>query len=183
MRTATCLCRESTDAAAAHLTCVGGVAPVRHVGGTAEHWWLAEGNRTMRSAILLWQLAIILLLGAVLAVGCQEGEGRGGGAATECAFDAACDDGNPCTDDFCDGGRCVNVGLQGCDGADEDATDDGTIDRCPTGLPDWPFAQVTVEGDSPEFPSRFLWGAATSAHQAEGGNVNSDWWAWERMEG
>ncbi|HLD25544.1 MAG TPA: family 1 glycosylhydrolase, partial [Candidatus Andersenbacteria bacterium] len=27
---------------------------------------------------------------------------------------------------------------------------------------------------------QFLWGAATSAHQAEGNNVHSDWWAWER---
>lgn len=26
----------------------------------------------------------------------------------------------------------------------------------------------------------FLWGAATSAHQVEGNNVHSDWWAWER---
>lgn len=29
------------------------------------------------------------------------------------------------------------------------------------------------------FPADFLWGAATSAHQVEGGNVHSDWWAWE----
>jgi beta-glucosidase len=25
----------------------------------------------------------------------------------------------------------------------------------------------------------FLWGTATAAHQVEGGNWNSDWWAWE----
>jgi beta-glucosidase len=30
-----------------------------------------------------------------------------------------------------------------------------------------------------EFPAGFLWGAATSAHQTEGGNVGSDWWALE----
>src|SRR3989338_4988796 len=30
------------------------------------------------------------------------------------------------------------------------------------------------------FPSGFLWGAATSAHQVEGDNVHSDWWAWEQ---
>jgi beta-glucosidase len=29
------------------------------------------------------------------------------------------------------------------------------------------------------FPGDFLWGSATAAHQIEGGNVNSDWWAWE----
>lgn len=31
-----------------------------------------------------------------------------------------------------------------------------------------------------KFPDGFLWGAATSAHQVEGNNVNSDWWAWEQ---
>ncbi|PIT98502.1 MAG: glycosyl transferase [Candidatus Andersenbacteria bacterium CG10_big_fil_rev_8_21_14_0_10_54_11] len=29
--------------------------------------------------------------------------------------------------------------------------------------------------------SQFLWGAATSAHQVEGNNIHSDWWAWERL--
>ena len=29
------------------------------------------------------------------------------------------------------------------------------------------------------FPDGFLWGTATAAHQVEGGNWNSDWWAWE----
>jgi beta-glucosidase len=30
-----------------------------------------------------------------------------------------------------------------------------------------------------KFPQGFLWGAATAAHQVEGNNTNSDWWAWE----
>ena len=30
-----------------------------------------------------------------------------------------------------------------------------------------------------DFGAAFLWGAATSAHQVEGGNVNSDWWDFE----
>ncbi len=30
------------------------------------------------------------------------------------------------------------------------------------------------------FPQNFLWGAATSAHQVEGNNINNDWWEWEQ---
>jgi beta-glucosidase len=30
------------------------------------------------------------------------------------------------------------------------------------------------------FPKGFLWGGATSSHQVEGNNTNSDWWAWEQ---
>ncbi len=30
-------------------------------------------------------------------------------------------------------------------------------------------------------PSSFVWGAATSAHQVEGGNLQNDWWYWERQ--
>ena len=30
------------------------------------------------------------------------------------------------------------------------------------------------------FPRNFLWGAATSAHQVEGNNINNDWWEWEQ---
>lgn len=33
--------------------------------------------------------------------------------------------------------------------------------------------------DSLTFPDRFLWGAATAAHQVEGNNTASDWWEWE----
>jgi beta-glucosidase len=34
-----------------------------------------------------------------------------------------------------------------------------------------------------QFPSTFLWGAATSAHQVEGNNANNDWWKWEQAGG
>ncbi len=30
------------------------------------------------------------------------------------------------------------------------------------------------------FPSGFLWGTATAAHQVEGNNKNNNWWAWEQ---
>jgi len=33
------------------------------------------------------------------------------------------------------------------------------------------------------FTQNFLWGAALSAYQAEGNNVNSDWWEWEKGAG
>jgi beta-glucosidase len=33
------------------------------------------------------------------------------------------------------------------------------------------------------FPKDFLWGAASAAHQVEGGNENSDWWDWELRPG
>jgi beta-glucosidase len=34
-----------------------------------------------------------------------------------------------------------------------------------------------------DFPPAFLWGAATSAHQVEGDNVNNDWWEFEHHPG
>jgi beta-glucosidase len=34
-----------------------------------------------------------------------------------------------------------------------------------------------------QFPHNFLWGAATSAHQVEGNNIDSDWWEWEKRLG
>jgi beta-glucosidase len=33
------------------------------------------------------------------------------------------------------------------------------------------------------FPDGFTWGAATAAHQIEGGNTNNDWWAFEHTPG
>jgi beta-glucosidase len=30
-----------------------------------------------------------------------------------------------------------------------------------------------------DFPAHFLFGSSTAAHQVEGGNLASDWWAWE----
>lgn len=37
--------------------------------------------------------------------------------------------------------------------------------------------------ESIHFPSSFVWGAGTAAHQVEGGNVNADTWAMEWEEG
>ncbi len=34
-----------------------------------------------------------------------------------------------------------------------------------------------------QFPKSFFWGAATSSYQVEGGNINSDWWEWEKRIG
>lgn len=36
--------------------------------------------------------------------------------------------------------------------------------------------------DRYSFPPGFLWGAATSAHQVEGDNRQSDWWLWEQND-
>ena len=33
------------------------------------------------------------------------------------------------------------------------------------------------------FPSDFVWGVATAAHQIEGGNFNNDWWDFEHLAG
>lgn len=33
------------------------------------------------------------------------------------------------------------------------------------------------------FPTGFLWGTATAAHQVEGQNFNNDWWHWEQIPG
>jgi len=35
--------------------------------------------------------------------------------------------------------------------------------------------------DKFKFPKDFLWGAATSSYQVEGGNSNADWWQWEKQ--
>jgi beta-glucosidase len=51
------------------------------------------------------------------------------------------------------------------------------MDSNPT--PPAPIAQPTP----PAYGPRFLWGAATSAHQVEGGNDRNDWWDWEAGEG
>lgn len=37
--------------------------------------------------------------------------------------------------------------------------------------------------ESMHFPTGFLWGSSTSAHQVEGWNDNNDWWEWEHRAG
>lgn len=44
---------------------------------------------------------------------------------------------------------------------------------------DSPQRRVAAPPEAAVFPDGFLWGAATSAHQVEGNNVASDWWARE----
>ncbi len=40
---------------------------------------------------------------------------------------------------------------------------------------------MTEKQEILKFPKDFLWGTATSAHQVEGNNINSDWWVWEQQ--
>src|SRR5690606_19887828 len=41
-----------------------------------------------------------------------------------------------------------------------------------------------MAADAPKaFPKNFKWCVATSAHQIEGNNVQSDWWAFEQIQG
>ena len=46
---------------------------------------------------------------------------------------------------------------------------------------------LTILGAAPrrghdfKFPTEFLWGAATAAHQVEGNNINNDWYEWEQQ--
>jgi beta-glucosidase len=40
-----------------------------------------------------------------------------------------------------------------------------------------------MSGAATTFPPGFLWGAATSAHQVEGGNRLNDWWRFEQLPG
>src|SRR5438477_1459484 len=43
------------------------------------------------------------------------------------------------------------------------------------------FSQSANQPTSKTFPAKFLWGAATAAHQVEGNNVNSDNWLMEYL--
>src|SRR5207302_8964160 len=52
---------------------------------------------------------------------------------------------------------------------------------CPP-LPLRPLIIARVSG-SRSFPPGFLWANATAAHQVEGNNSNSDWWAFEQRKG
>lgn len=43
--------------------------------------------------------------------------------------------------------------------------------------------QSIVLAKTLQFPNHFRWCVATAAHQIEGGNINSDWWAFEHQKG
>ncbi len=45
------------------------------------------------------------------------------------------------------------------------------------------LAACPVRAEEVTVPPGFLWGAATAAHQVEGGNTRSDWWEWEQLPG
>src|SRR4051794_24127186 len=46
-----------------------------------------------------------------------------------------------------------------------------------------PYARRMATMAGVEVPAGFLWGAATSAQQVEGGNVASSWWEFEHRPG
>ncbi|MFH1047162.1 MAG: glycoside hydrolase family 1 protein [Patescibacteria group bacterium] len=50
----------------------------------------------------------------------------------------------------------------------------------PSYISDLPQARPHIH-ETRKFPDGFLWGAATSSHQVEGGNDRNDWWRWEQQ--
>ncbi|MDE2596335.1 MAG: glycoside hydrolase family 1 protein, partial [Sphingomonadales bacterium] len=44
------------------------------------------------------------------------------------------------------------------------------------------IARVRAKPVNPQFPPRFLWGAATAGHQVEGNNINADCWLLEQVK-
>ncbi len=73
----------------------------------------------------------------------------------------------------------VTPGPGGNDGS-MPAPDGRGTDRPSPGPPHEPHESPGIHSENFKFPTGFLWGAATAAHQVEGNCVDNDWWAWEQ---
>jgi hypothetical protein len=76
-------------------------------------------NNSRSWIILVVAIAGVAAAGGMLGCSAQSGGGTGGSSPNrgvpECTSADACDDGDPCTIDICDGGQCSYVPIENCD--------------------------------------------------------------------